>query len=255
MRALGAATCSICRPASIFSGLRKKGMTPPGTPPVGADGVCATNTLTHTHTHSHTPSRAPWHIQVHKDVGRDGELRKYAPATWVETDVRVGTFEKASIVGFKVGVWGGAGGEVCCAVACVGSRARWAIVGNERAQHSIGLSIGRLVNCFAVGSHVDVRPHYPSQQHSMAAALGTLACAPLSSFQQQQSPLHAHPPTRTHALAPCSRLLQRLFQYLLGYNELEEKIEMTTPVVTTVRLTEDDRVSSDFTVSFFLPLE
>jgi len=30
---------------------------------------------------------------------------------------------------------------------------------------------------------------------------------------------------------------------------------MTTPVVTTVRLTEDDRVSSDFTVSFFLPLE
>ena len=74
---------------------------------------------TYAHARSHAPSPAPWHKQVHEDVGRDGELRKYAPATWVETDLKVATFEKATIVGFKVGAWRRgvrhAAPEVCCA--------------------------------------------------------------------------------------------------------------------------------------------
>jgi hypothetical protein len=41
-------------------------------------------------------------LQVQKDVGRDGELRTYAPSTWVVTDVQQGCFEKATAIGFKV---------------------------------------------------------------------------------------------------------------------------------------------------------
>eukprot|EP00983_Pelagomonas_calceolata_P077479 1153873-Pelagomonas_calceolata.AAC.5 len=35
------------------------------------------------------------------DVGRDGELRRYAPSTWVYTDTRQKFFEKATAVGFS----------------------------------------------------------------------------------------------------------------------------------------------------------
>ena len=48
---------------------------------------------------------------------------------------------------------------------------------------------------------------------------------------------------------------QRLVKYLLGDNELEQLIEMTTPVVTTVRLDEDRGFKNDFTISLFLPNE
>jgi len=33
-----------------------------------------------------------------------------------------------------------------------------------------------------------------------------------------------------------TRHMQRLFKYLVGYNELQEQIEMTSPVVTSVFL-------------------
>ena len=55
--------------------------------------------------------------------------------------------------------------------------------------------------------------------------------------------------------SPIGVMLQRLVKYIWGDNELERKIEMTSPVVTTVRLDADQRIRDDFTVSFFLPRE
>ncbi len=46
---------------------------------------------------------------------------------------------------------------------------------------------------------------------------------------------------------------QRLFSYISGANDDQERIEMTSPVVTTVRLDKDNLFKNDYTVSFFLP--
>lgn len=108
----------------------------------------------------------------------------------------------------------------------------------------------------------------PAEDHSTVQALAcslwagagrALRNAPAQALRDQQS---------VTAFCPCASLpaqedflfekatvigFQRLFSYISGANDNQERIDMTSPVVTTVRFDKDNLFRNDFTVAFFLP--